>query len=64
MTDEEPWHRCHECQVKLGAKTPKWGHRGITVMVGECPECGKKEATLVPNVDYDWPKKGEKAVWD
>lgn len=49
------WHYCNDCQLKRGGKVPKFGHRGITVMMGECTICGDKEATLVPNADYIWP---------
>ena len=58
------WHYCHDCQIKAGGRVPKWGHMGITVVVGDCDGCGKKDATLVPNTDYDWPKEGVGAIWD
>lgn len=57
------WHYCHKCQMARGAKLPKGGQGAITVTSGECGLCGK-QATLVPNNDYDWPKKGRKAWFD
>jgi hypothetical protein len=54
---------CHKCQLKRGGKVPKRGHNGITVHAGVCGGC-KKRTTIVPSCDYDWPKKGLKAVWD
>ena len=60
---QKAWARCHACQLRLGGKVPDHGHNGITVHFGDCPECGHR-AMLVPNADYDWPKKGQKAIWD
>lgn len=60
---KKPWGTCHECQLKAGGEIPEGGHRGITVCSGYCLSCGK-DTVLVPDCDYDWPKKGIKAVWD
>lgn len=60
----ESWHYCHDCQIERGGRVPKFGHMGITVTKGECRLCNKKDVTLIPNGDYDWPKEGIKAVWD
>lgn len=60
---EEDWHYCEFCQIIRGAKIPKGGQDGMTVMGGICSMC-KKYGTLVPNTDYDWPKRGRKAIFD
>ncbi len=54
---------CHECQIKRGAREPKGGLGAVTVHGGECVDCGLV-TTLVPSIDYDWPKTGQRAVWD
>lgn len=54
---------CHECQLKRGAEIPRGGLLGVTVTDGICGSCNQK-ASLVPSSDYNWPKKGLKAVWD
>lgn len=56
------WHYCHPCQIKRGGVMPK-GVSSITATHGQCSMCGKMQS-LIPNDDYDWPKKGKKAVWD
>ena len=53
---------CHECQLARGAKAPD-GPMIVTVSAGTCAMCCK-DTTLVPSCDYDWPKKGKKAIWD
>lgn len=58
--------QCHECQLKAGAKPPKHNPelRGVTCIVGTCPSCGKGPQALMYACDYDWPKTGERAVYD
>lgn len=59
----EHYAYCHSCQLERGAKVPDGGQRGITVTFGLCPLC-KNEDTMIPNVDYDWPETGKKAIFD
>lgn len=56
--------RCHQCQLKLGAEVPKGGLVGVTVTTGVCAHCLKLNASLVPDCDYNWPKKGRRAIFD
>ncbi len=43
------WHTCKKCGEKeLGKLTAG----GITVMMGDCPDCGKEEVTLIPLSDF------------
>ena len=58
----DTWHRCDDCQTRLGGKMPD-GDRCITVMMGTCLECGKEDVRLIPNSDYSWPD-GRKAIFD
>ena len=53
---------CHKCQLKRGGKVPKW-QGAITVCNGKCEGCGKDTA-IVPDSDYNWPKKRLRAIWD
>lgn len=55
---------CHECQLERGGKIPEHGHVGITISMGTCSKCLARDVGLVPSCDYDWPKKGVRAVWD
>lgn len=64
--EKDDWHYCHECQIERGGEVPKYWEDGkmiVTMTKGKCSKCGE-ENFLVPNVDYDWPEKGEKAIWD
>lgn len=60
--EQEDWHYCHSCQIARGGTMPDPG-KAITVMGGTCSRCGEK-STLIPNNDYDWPKKGKRAWFD
>ncbi len=60
---EQDWHYCHACQMKRGGETPK-NQGPITVSKGKCSMCKKDKQTLIPNMDYNWPKKGQKAWFD
>lgn len=46
---------CHDCNIKQGGVTPK-NQMAVTCSMGTCPYCKRKEQTLIPWVDYDWPK--------
>lgn len=44
---------CRICTEAAGGKLPK--NHICTVMLGKCPLC-KLKSTLIPYVDFDWPK--------
>jgi hypothetical protein len=56
--------RCYICQIKAGAKPPKWNPemKGVTGIIGKCPDCEKDRFLFYP-CDFDWPS-GERAVFD
>lgn len=58
-----PREGCHACILKLGGRVPKDGQRAITVHGGVCAYCSKT-GTIIPFIDYDWPKIGLRAVFD
>lgn len=45
---------CGECAALKGGVFPK-GHI-CTVMIGKCFYCDRKKVTLIPWVDFNWPK--------
>lgn len=53
MTEEHYW-LCEPCAESKGGIFPA-GHT-CTVMLGKCPYCKKKQCTLIPWVDFNWPK--------
>jgi hypothetical protein len=46
---------CQKCANKAGGVFPK-GHV-CTVTHGQCKYCSTKDVTLIPWVDFDWPKE-------
>ena len=56
----EVYYCCHDCLTKAGGK-PIAGHC-FTASLGDCEVCGAKDVTLIPWVDYSWPKD-KKADW-
>ena len=45
---------CGDCAKKKGGVWPK-GHVATSIL-GKCPYCKKEDESLVPYVDYNWPK--------
>lgn len=60
MKPEHYW-LCIDCAKEKGGIFPE-GHV-CTVMKGECPYC-KKDKTIVPWVDFDWPDVRTKHLRD
>lgn len=58
MRKLEHYFMCFECADKMGGIFPE-GHV-CTVTEGECPYCHDKNVTLVPWVDFNWPKDKKK----
>jgi hypothetical protein len=54
---------CHECNLEAGAGVPRGGMMGITVWSDVCGGC-RKQKTVIPASDYNWPKQGRKAIFD
>lgn len=50
----EHYWLCSECARDKGGVFPE-GH-ACTVMSGKCPYCDKENVTLIPWVDFDFPK--------
>lgn len=48
------YYLCYKCAKKYGGKMPK--KHVCTVSEGPCPHCKKDKTTLIPWVDFDWPK--------
>lgn len=46
---------CGDCAKNKGGVWPE-GHCA-TVMQGDCPYCGTKNVTIIPWVDFNWPKE-------
>lgn len=44
---------CKECANKAGGKMPE--NHTCTVSIGDCPICLKKDITLIPWIDFNWP---------
>lgn len=53
MTLKHYWG-CKECFESMGGKFPE-GHV-CTMTMGKCKYCGIDNLTLIPWVDFDWPK--------
>lgn len=51
---------CGKCAIKKGGIFPK-GHV-CTAIQGQCLYCKKKEVTLIPWVDFNWPKNNKKNI--
>lgn len=51
---------CNACGEKKGGKVPI-GHV-FTAMEGTCSWCGDKKVTLIPWVDFNWPKDKRKNI--
>lgn len=54
MNKEEikDWRYCYDCGCELFGTPPDEDMNGITVSVGDCSRCGKKNVTLIPVVDF------------
>lgn len=50
----EHYAHCQTCSENMGGKLPEICH--ITVWSGECPVCKESNVTLIPWVDFNWPK--------
>lgn len=46
---------CSDCAEERGANFPE-GHV-CTVTHGQCPHCGQDDKTIIPWVDFNWPKR-------
>lgn len=53
-TKIEHYWLCAKCAEKKGGVFPE-GHV-CTCSSGECPYCKTKGVTLIPYVDFNWPK--------
>ncbi len=53
---------CSPCATKKGGKWPE-GHYA-TVTHGTCPYCKTQDVTIIPYVDFDWPKISTKHLRD
>ena len=53
--ERKHYSACDDCNKKQGGVTPK-EEKCITVSIGTCPYCKRENQTLIPWVDYDWPK--------
>jgi hypothetical protein len=51
---KQSYWACDQCMKKAGGIYPE-GHI-CTVTYGTCAICQKKDQTLIPWVDYNWPK--------
>jgi hypothetical protein len=49
----EHYAHCQPCSEKMGGKLSEGC---ITVWSGECPVCKEFPVTLIPWVDFNWPK--------
>ena len=45
---------CNECAEKNGGKFPE--DHVCTVIKGSCPICNTENITLIPWLDFDWPR--------
>ena len=58
------WHMCSKCGDKYFPYQVKDRLTGITVCMGDCPECGQKAVTLIPISDFMYATTGDPKYWD
>jgi len=55
---------CSRCGDKYFPYQVKDRLTGITVCMGDCPECGQKAVTLIPISDFRYATTGDSKYWD
>lgn len=52
MEEIKDWHYCYDCGCELFGKLSEEDMQGITVMLGHCSRCDKKDVGLIPVADF------------